>query len=66
MEFIEIFVFKENFKNYIRFDGYNMEEIEELLELRRKDLVKIDCLVIVVGIFLNKGKILFGLILNIC
>lgn len=51
LEFIEIFVFKENFKNYIRFDGYNMEEIEELLELRRKDLVKIDCLVIVVGIF---------------
>lgn len=56
MEFIEIFVFKENFKKYIRFDVYNIEEIEGLLELRRKDLVKIDCLVIVVGIFLNNGN----------
>lgn len=66
LESIETFVSKENFKNHIRPDGYNMEEIEESLELRRKDLAKTDCSVIVAGTFLNKGKTLFGLILNIC
>lgn len=49
LESIETFVSKENFNNHIRPDGYNMEEIEESLELRKKDLAKTDCSVIVAG-----------------
>lgn len=56
MESIETFVSKENFNNHIRPDGYNMEEIEESLELRKKDLAKTDCSVIVAGTFWNEGK----------
>lgn len=56
MESIETFVSKENFKKHIRPDVYNIEEIEGSLELRRKDLAKTDCSVIVVGTFLNNGN----------
>lgn len=56
MESIETFVSKENFKKHIRPDVYNIEEIEGSLELRRKDLAKTDCSVIVAGTFLNNGN----------
>lgn len=49
LESIETFVSKENFKKHIRPDVYNIEEIEGSLELRRKDLAKTDCSVIVAG-----------------
>lgn len=46
---VETFVSEENFQHHIRPKAHNMENVNESLVMRRHDLERTDCTIIIAG-----------------